>query len=149
MKNQQRPETPRDNPSLKSGMYDAVVDEVLEETYGNDDSPMIRIVFRIPAENAYFCTHIYFPGNYSLGSKRRLWHFCQCVGRAVGDIEWNPNVFAGCPLRLTIIHNTPATASPYSDVEAFLPAQSEADDAKSEPERVLRCSWIRPLSEAV
>ena len=130
---------------MRRGVYDAIIDEVVEDSYGDDDSPMIRIVFRIPYEDVYFCTHIYLPGNYSPGAKRRLWHFCQCVGLDVADLEWDPHMFQGRRLKLRIADNSPVTSSPYSDVDVFLPSQWTGEDATKAQESLSDCSWITPL----
>ncbi len=59
------PIAPRYNPRIEEGTYDAVIEKLENKTYGENDSPLVRIVFRVPSKQVYFASHIYFPGNCS------------------------------------------------------------------------------------
>ena len=63
------PIAPRYNPYIEEGLYDAAIEKVENKTYGENDSPMVRIVFRIPSKQIYFASHIYFPENNSVGAQ--------------------------------------------------------------------------------
>ena len=66
---------PRYNPRIEEGIYEAAVEKIENKTYGDHESPMVRLVFRIPSEKIHFVSHVYFPDNYSTGAQQRLWHF--------------------------------------------------------------------------
>lgn len=44
------PRGPWDNPVLDDGIYDATIVEIIETTYGPNDSPMLKLVFNLPSK---------------------------------------------------------------------------------------------------
>ena len=144
------PMAPRFNPRIEDGIYDAAIEKLENKTYGENDSPMVRIVFRIPSKRIYFATHIYFPGNYSPGAKRRLWHFfCRCARSDLADVVSNPDVFKDRWLRLSVIEYAPESYSPYYDVQAFQPSEPELEEPEGPDDWGMDCDWVNPLGVVV
>lgn len=79
MQDQDRITGPWSNPPLEEGIYDAVIDELRHTTYGKNDDPMVQIFLRVPSEEAYLITNVYFPEGRSHGSQHRLWYLSTCV----------------------------------------------------------------------
>jgi len=126
------PRSPWNNPPLGEGIYDAIVKEIKQGTYGAEYHPMIRIEFELSDEEYYLVTNMYFPEGNSIHSERRLWHFCRCVGLQKDDVLDQPEAFAGRRLRLHIKSLTSVDYQPehtYSDVEEFLPDETEEDQS--------------------
>ena len=119
------PLAPMFNPRIEEGIYEATIEQIENKTYGENESPMVRLVFRIPSEEIHFVSHIYFPDNYSPGAQQRLWHFCCCVRRDPADIFNDPEVFKDRRLRLKVVEYTPKASSSYCDVQAFYPSEQE------------------------
>ncbi len=143
------PRAPRNNPCIEEGIYDAAVEKLENKTYGENDSPMVRIVFRIPSKQVYFASHIYFPGNYSPGAQRRLWHFCRCVSLDSADVDNNPDAFRNRWLRLKVIEYAPESYAPYCDVQAFYPSEPELEEPEGPDEWGMDCNWVSPLGFVV
>lgn len=143
------PLAPRNNPRIEEGVYDAAIEKLENKTYGEDDSPMVRIVFRIPSKQVYFVSHIYFPGNYSPGAQQRLWHFCRCVGLDSADVGNNPDAFQDRWLRLSVIEYAPKAYAPYCDVQAFHPSEPELEEPEGPEDWGLDCDWVHPLGFVV
>lgn len=110
------PTHPRDNPSLPDGIYDAVVHEVAEDTYG-DNYPLIRIVLWLPAPQLHLTTVIHFPDGRCANASKRLWYFCASVGFEPRYLFITPDAFNRQPLQVEL---TTARTS-YSAVNRFLP----------------------------
>jgi len=124
------PKSPWNNPPLDEGIYDAIVKEIKQRTYGAEYHPMLRIVFELTDEEYYLVTNMYFPEGNSIHSEQRLWHFCRSVGLEKHDVVDQPEAFEGRKLRLHIKSLTSADYAPdhtYSDVEGFHPAEAEED----------------------
>jgi len=124
------PKSPWNNPPLAERIYDAIVKEVKQGTYGAEYHPMLRIVFELTDEEYYLVTNLYFPEGNSIHSEQRLWHFCRCIGLQKHDIVDQPEAFEGRKLRLHIKSLTSVDYQPehiYSDAEEFLPAEVDED----------------------
>lgn len=143
------PIAPRYNPRIEEGTYDAVIEKIENKTYWENNSPLVRIVFRIASRQIYFATHIYFPGNYSPGSQRRLWHLCRCVGLDPADVNRNPDAFHDRWLRLSVIEYAPNANSPYCDVQSFHPSEPELEEPEGPDDWGMGCDWVNPLGVVV
>lgn len=144
-----QPREPRYNPRIEEGIYEAAIEKLETTTYGENDSPMVRLVFRIPSKQIYFASHIYFPDNYSPGSQRRLWHLCRCVGLDFTDVDNNPDAFQDRWLRLSVIEYAPKSYAPYCDVHAFHPSEPELEEPEGLDDWGLDCDWVNPLRVVV
>jgi len=131
------------NPHIEEGIYEAVVEEIENKTYGDHESPMVRLVFRIPSEEIHFVSHIYFPDNYSPGAQHRLWHFCCSVSLELEDVVNNPERFKDRWLRLRIVEYAPDSYSPYCDVQSFHRDESEEADMWGVEEDACQPSWYK------
>lgn len=149
MYNNSHPRTPKQNPRIEEGIYDAAIERVENKTYGENDSPMVRFVFRIPSKQIYFVTHIYFPQNFSTGAQQRLWHLCCCVGLAPKDVDDNPDAFKDRWLRLSVIEYAPKAYAPYCDVQSFHPSEHELEEPEGSDDWGMDCDWVHPLGYIV
>ena len=145
MQSNEYPSAPQQNTRIKEGIYEAVIKEVENRTYGDHDSPMVRIVFEIPAMKIFFVSHIYFPGNNSIGAKRRLWHFCCCVHLDPSDVMNNPEAFLDRWLRIHVMEFVPESYPSYCDVHAFFPSQPALEEPEGPDGWELDCDWVKPL----
>lgn len=143
------PTAPRYNPRIEEGIYAAAIEKIENKTYGENDSPLVRIVFRVPSRQIYFATHIYFPDNYSPGSQQRLWHLCRCVSLDCTDVDGNPDAFHDRWLRLRINVYASESNSPYCDVQSFHPSEPELEEPEGPDDWELDCDWVNPLGVVV
>ena len=135
------PSGPWDNPVLDDGTYDATVVEIIESSYGDEDNPMLKLVFSLLPEDFLFVTHLYFPNGTSIQAERRIWHFCRCVDLDKRDVLNQPELFADSKLRLEIHTVDPEQSGqehPYCDVRMFLPAESQGGEARRESVSAIR-----------
>ena len=120
------PTGPWDNPALDEGTYDATVVQIIESSYGDEDFPMLKLIFHLTHLDEEYVTHLYFPNGSSIQAERRLWHFCRCVGLDKSDVLNQPELFVGRKLRLEIHTVDPEQSHqerPYSDVRSFVPVE--------------------------
>lgn len=123
MKPHRIPAHPSENPRLSDGIYAAIIRNVIEDTYG-DDQPLVQVVFWLPEEEVHFVTNFYFPMGGSWKVQRRLWVMCQMIGLEPADVAYEPELFEGRTLRLTTCRVDPRHSNVawwYSDVNRFLP----------------------------
>jgi hypothetical protein len=52
-------------------MYHATVVEIIESTYGDEDDPMLKLIFNLTHVDVHFVTHLYFPHGNAIQAERR------------------------------------------------------------------------------
>ncbi len=65
------PNGPWNNPVVHDGMYHATVVEIIESTYGDEDDPMLKLIFNLTHVDVHFVTHLYFPHGNAIQAERR------------------------------------------------------------------------------
>ncbi len=123
MKPHRIPSHASENPRLADGIYAAMIERVIEDTYG-DDQPLVQVVFWLPDEEVHLVTNFYFPTGNSWKVQRRFWVLCQIVGLEPSDLVYEPDLFEGRRLRLMTCRVDPMESNVawwYSDVNRFLP----------------------------
>jgi hypothetical protein len=125
------PLTPKSNPDIEEGGYEAEVKSFELKTYGEQSSTLVHIVLRLIDPEKTIVTQIYFPNNDAPGSNLRLWYFCNSVGLELGDVTDNPELFEGRSLCVQIRQFSKSYQDSddcYSDVAGFYPLRSDEHD---------------------
>jgi hypothetical protein len=115
------PQGPYNNPKVDDGIYEAIIDRTSVGAYNK--GKYIQIIMRLPAEDLYFATNVYFPNEHASRSKQRLWHLCSLLGLEVNDVLTQPGLLRDKRLRVQVLRMQRKTVNggnPYYDVERFL-----------------------------
>ena len=125
------PQGPYNNPKVEDGIYEAIIDHITIAYYNK--GKYIQIVLRLPIEDLYVVTNVYFPdGKSSTRTEQRLWHFCSFVGLTKQDVLDHPDLFKEKKLRVQILRmqqKTVNSGNPYYDVKRFLETKVKEEPA--------------------
>jgi hypothetical protein len=122
------PNGPYDNPRVDDGTYESVIDHVVKGSYGKDNQPYVKVVFRLTDMDLYFASNFYFPATKPKRTEQRLSRFCSILGIDRQAFDSDPDTLTGRSLRLQIgCLNPPGIngGRAYYDVLRFLPVKEQ------------------------
>lgn len=119
------PRGPWHNPQISEGVHDAEIVEIRQGRYGTNRDMYLQIVLRLPKQQEYMVTNLYFPsGQPNSKTVQRLSRLCSIVGLAPQDALDSPKDFAGAQIKVATKEYANDNRK-YQDVQFFLPPDAE------------------------